>query len=71
MAKFSDSNYDILEEYFDAVLGDGVGLGDSWLLGPKTGIVGEGGVAEILWEDNPQRGLVAHKFIISKNTSFS
>jgi len=64
MAKFSDSNYDILKEYFSAVLGEGVGLGDSWLLGPKTGIIGEGGVAEILWEDNPQRGLVAHKFII-------
>jgi len=64
MAKFSDSNYDILKTYFTEVIGAGTGIPDSWLLGPKKGIVGEGGVYEILWEDNPQRGFVAHKFII-------
>ena len=64
MPKFSDSSYDILKDYFDAVTGEGVGLGDSWLIGPTKGIIGEGGVSEILWEDNPQRGFVAHRFII-------
>jgi len=64
MAKFSDSNYEILKDYFTEVIGEGTGLPDSWLLGPKKGIIGDGGVYEILWEDNPQRGFVAHKFII-------
>ena len=49
MAKFSDSNYDILKTYFTEVIGAGTGIPDSWLLGPKKGIVGEGGVYEILW----------------------
>ena len=63
MPKFSDSNYDILKTYFTEVM-EGTGTPDSWLLGPKKGIVGGGGVYEILWEDNPQRGFVAHRFII-------
>lgn len=65
MAKFSDSNYNILEEYFSTIIGDSsLGPSDSWLLGPKTGVLADGGAAEVLYEDNPTRGFVAHKFII-------
>jgi hypothetical protein len=67
LPKFSDSNYKILNEYFSEIVSDGA-LGassDSWLLGPSTGVLSDGGVSTILWEDNPTRGFVAHGFIIT------
>jgi hypothetical protein len=64
MAKFSDSSYQILKNFFMNSTGWGSSNSDSWLLGIKSGILADGGVDITLYEDNPDYGFVPYSFTI-------
>jgi hypothetical protein len=66
LSKFSDSNYDILKEYFDFI-GSGAGTAsDSWIWGIKKALISDGGIATTLYEDNEDFGFVPYSFIIQE-----
>lgn len=64
MGKFTESSYTILRTYFDEILVPRSGTDNSYLIGPKSGIVSDGGVYTILYELDPVKGFVGHNFKI-------
>lgn len=64
MGKFSDPNYKLLKDYFDILVAVRTGTDKSYLIGPNKTVVSDGGLYTVLYEDNPDRGYVGHRFVI-------
>jgi len=65
MGKFSDPNYDLLQRYFNtSSIGRQTGTQLSFIAGPRSGIWTDGGAFTVLYENNPTKGFVGHKFLI-------
>jgi len=62
--KFADPSYTILKTYFDEILTARNGTYNSYLMGPKSGLVSEGGRYTQLYELNPTQGFIGHQFQI-------
>jgi len=62
VAKFSDSNWSILNEYFSILSGSRSGTHNSYLLSPKHTIVTEGGLFVDLYEHSDEYGYIGHNF---------
>ena len=62
--KFADPSYTILKEYFDEILVSRTGTYKSYVIGPKSGLVSEGGRYTQLYELNPTQGFIGHNFQI-------
>lgn len=62
--KFADPSYTILKAYFDEILVTRDGTDHSYLMGPKSGLVSEGGTYTQLYELNPTQGFIGHNFQI-------
>ena len=65
MAKFSDSNWSILNEYFGIMSSTRTGTDDSYLISPEHMIMTEGGKYVELYEDSDDYGYIGHRFIPS------
>jgi hypothetical protein len=64
MSKFSDSNYDILETYFDILKEPRTGTDNSYISGQNRTIVADGSLDTILYQKTEGGDFVAHKFLI-------
>ena len=62
MAKFSDSNWAILNEYFGVMTSNRSGSDDSYLLTPNHTIVTDGGTYVELYENTDDYGYIGHNF---------
>jgi len=66
MGKFSDSNYQLLERYFDILVNRTTGTQRSFLAGPRQSIWADGGVFTVLYEKDSTYGFVGKKFLIQE-----
>lgn len=64
MAKFTDSNYQILLEYFTNFVKVATGPQQSYLIGPNRTFASLGGVDTTLYENTSDKGFIGHKFKI-------
>ena len=65
MSKFSDSNYELLSTYLDAVRTISSGNNSAYVIGPKKSLMSEGGYIT-LYENSPTKGYVGHNFSITE-----
>jgi len=65
MGKFSESSYNILNEYF-GIIKESSGEANSYLIGPRKTIVAKGGVVTHLYEKRSTGELIGYKFRITE-----
>lgn len=64
MGKFSESNYNILNKYFNAINTPNIGSDGSYLIGPNKTIVAKSGLTTHLYEKKETGEFIGYKFKI-------